>query len=145
MRSSDDTAAARTCVPVMYVYERDLSATRSYESGAIVGTSLTVSILHSSVKSISQEGTMGDGTTVGVGRRNLLVGSSAAVLGGATATPAAAAAESATTTHATQQPDTRPPNVLLVYFDDLGYGDLSCYGSSLIHTPRLDQLAREGT
>lgn len=88
---------------------------------------------------------MGDGTTVGVGRRNLLVGSSAAVLGGATATPAAAAAESATTTHATQQPDTRPPNVLLVYFDDLGYGDLSCYGSSLIHTPHLDQLAREGT
>ncbi len=36
------------------------------------------------------------------------------------------------------------PNILLIMADDLGYGDLSCYGSSLIHTPHLDSLARQG-
>ena len=37
----------------------------------------------------------------------------------------------------------RPPNVVLIYCDDLGYGDLGCYGSS-IRTPNIDALAREG-
>lgn len=37
----------------------------------------------------------------------------------------------------------RPPNVVLIYADDLGYGDLGCYGSS-IRTPNLDSLARDG-
>src|SRR5262245_33585766 len=37
----------------------------------------------------------------------------------------------------------RPPNVVLIYADDLGYGDLSCYGSA-ISTPNIDQIAREG-
>ena len=36
------------------------------------------------------------------------------------------------------------PNVLLIYADDLGYGDLGCYGSTTIDTPNLDQLAAEG-
>lgn len=35
-------------------------------------------------------------------------------------------------------------NVILINADDLGFGDLGCYGSELIETPRLDQLAREG-
>jgi len=38
----------------------------------------------------------------------------------------------------------KKPNFLLVFTDDQGYGDLSCYGSKTIHTPRLDQMAREG-
>ena len=36
------------------------------------------------------------------------------------------------------------PNVILIITDDMGYGDLSCYGSEVIRTPRLDQMAREG-
>jgi arylsulfatase A-like enzyme len=36
------------------------------------------------------------------------------------------------------------PNILLVYADDLGYGDLSAYGATEISTPHLDRLARDG-
>lgn len=36
------------------------------------------------------------------------------------------------------------PNVILIMADDLGYGDLSCYGSDKIKTPVLDKLASEG-
>src|SRR5215468_1225853 len=35
------------------------------------------------------------------------------------------------------------PNIVIIYADDMGYGDLSCYGSG-ISTPNIDQLAREG-
>ncbi len=38
----------------------------------------------------------------------------------------------------------RPPNVLLVNCDDLGYGDLGCHGSTAHDTPRIDELARGG-
>jgi arylsulfatase A-like enzyme len=41
-------------------------------------------------------------------------------------------------------PRARPPNILFILADDLGYGDLSCYGRPDYRTPRLDQLAREG-
>jgi len=37
-----------------------------------------------------------------------------------------------------------PPNVVLIFADDQGYGDLGCYGSESIRTPNLDRLAREG-
>jgi len=37
----------------------------------------------------------------------------------------------------------RSPNVVFIYCDDLGYGDLGCYGSA-IPTPRLDRMAAEG-
>ena len=37
----------------------------------------------------------------------------------------------------------RPPNVVFIYADDLGYGDLGCYGGSN-ETPNLDRMAREG-
>jgi len=36
------------------------------------------------------------------------------------------------------------PNLVIIYVDDLGYSDVGCYGSPLIRTPRIDQLAREG-
>jgi len=38
----------------------------------------------------------------------------------------------------------RPPNLVFIMVDDLGYGDLGCYGSKAIHTPRLDRMAAEG-
>ena len=37
------------------------------------------------------------------------------------------------------------PNVVLVYADDLGYGDLGCFGAKGWQTPNLDRLAKEGT
>jgi len=38
----------------------------------------------------------------------------------------------------------RPPNIVIIFADDLGYGDLGVYGHPLIRTPRLDRLASEG-
>ena len=38
----------------------------------------------------------------------------------------------------------RPPNILLINADDLGYGDLGCYGATKLRTPNIDRLAREG-
>ena len=36
------------------------------------------------------------------------------------------------------------PNLLLMYLDNVGYGDLGCYGNKEVQTPRMDQLAAEG-
>ena len=36
------------------------------------------------------------------------------------------------------------PNIILMNCDDLGYGDLSCYGSKVNRTPNLDAMAQEG-
>ena len=36
------------------------------------------------------------------------------------------------------------PNVILIYADDLGYGDLSCYGATKVETPNVDKLAQNG-
>jgi N-acetylgalactosamine-6-sulfatase len=41
--------------------------------------------------------------------------------------------------------ESEPPNIVFLYADDLGYGDLACYGSPAARTPRLDALSREGT
>jgi arylsulfatase A len=38
----------------------------------------------------------------------------------------------------------RLPNLVILFADDLGYGDLSCYGASQIRTPNLDRMAVEG-
>jgi arylsulfatase A-like enzyme len=37
-----------------------------------------------------------------------------------------------------------PPNVVVIYADDLGYGDLGCYGHPTLRTPHLDRMAAEG-
>ena len=67
-------------------------------------------------------------------RRDFLAGS-AALTAGMTLSKTVPAA----------QPSTDRPNIVLMFADDAGYGDLSCYGHPSIRTPNLDQLAREGT
>lgn len=42
-------------------------------------------------------------------------------------------------------PASRPPNIIFILADDLGYNELGVYGQTIIRTPRLDRLAREGT
>ncbi|MFE2021909.1 sulfatase-like hydrolase/transferase [Streptomyces sp. NPDC059499] len=69
-------------------------------------------------------------------RRQFLAGSAAAL-----GTAALSAAPAAAAGH----PGGRRPNIVVLLADDLGYGDLGAYGQQLIHTPRLDQLAVEGT
>lgn len=39
---------------------------------------------------------------------------------------------------------TRPPNIVIVYADDLGYGDVGCFGAKGYTTPNIDRLATEG-
>ena len=39
----------------------------------------------------------------------------------------------------------RTPNFVIIFTDDQGYGDLSCYGAKHVSTPRIDQMAGEGS
>ena len=41
--------------------------------------------------------------------------------------------------------EARPPNIVFIQADDLGYGDLSCYGQKNFRTPNLDRMAGDGT
>ena len=38
----------------------------------------------------------------------------------------------------------RPPNIVLIFCDDLGYGDIGCFGAKGYKTPNIDRLAKEG-
>jgi arylsulfatase A-like enzyme len=55
-----------------------------------------------------------------------------------------ALALAATAVRSAAQPSPQPPNVIVILADDIGYGDLSCYGATRIHTPNVDGLAKEG-
>src|SRR5262245_6603676 len=59
--------------------------------------------------------------------------------GSPSAPPAPVAVPSASPT-----PPAGPPNVVIILADDMGYGDLGVYGSTLNKTPNLDRLAAEG-
>ncbi|MDP7291989.1 MAG: sulfatase-like hydrolase/transferase, partial [Verrucomicrobiota bacterium] len=37
-----------------------------------------------------------------------------------------------------------PPNFVIIFADDMGYGDAGCFGSKDIRTPRIDRMAKEG-
>jgi arylsulfatase A len=77
-------------------------------------------------------------------RRGFLGGLSAAAVAGAagvtglTAAPAGGAVRSM----GSQRPG--PPNIVLILLDDLGWGELGCYGQQVIETPTVDGLAAEG-
>lgn len=47
-------------------------------------------------------------------------------------------------TQAQQTRQPQQPNIVIIVADDLGYGDLSCYGATRLHTPGMDRLANEG-
>ncbi|HEY2015896.1 MAG TPA: arylsulfatase, partial [Bryobacteraceae bacterium] len=64
-------------------------------------------------------------------RRDFLKGGLAALALGGPVRPGRAAAA-------------RRPNIVLIYADDVGYGDLSCYGATGVRTPNLDKLAGAG-
>jgi len=50
----------------------------------------------------------------------------------------------ASTVEASQVRSDRPPNIIIILADDLGYGDIGINGARQINTPYIDQLAREG-
>jgi arylsulfatase A-like enzyme len=65
-----------------------------------------------------------------------------AVVGFASCVSGLAVASMAQKKPAQQKP--APPNVLLIYADDVGYGDVGCQGARTIPTPNLDRLAQQG-
>jgi arylsulfatase A-like enzyme len=50
----------------------------------------------------------------------------------------------ASLSHTSAASSPRPPNIVLILSDDVGYGDIGCYGATKVKTPHLDQLAAQG-
>ncbi len=73
--------------------------------------------------------------------RAALTAGGAMALGSLVGTRRAFSAEEAAGRAAAQNP---PPNIIIINADDLGYGDLGCYGGTAIRTPHIDSLARDG-
>ena len=48
------------------------------------------------------------------------------------------------TCNQTQKQNFEKPNVIIVFIDDEGYGDVGCYGATGYETPNLDQMANRG-
>ena len=46
---------------------------------------------------------------------------------------------SPSTSHAQKAKEAKTPNVIFIYADDLGYGDLECYGATRVQTPNVNQ------
>ena len=46
--------------------------------------------------------------------------------------------------HLQAQSSKELPNIIYIMVDDMGYGDLSCYGQTTLKTPHIDQIAKEG-
>ena len=67
------------------------------------------------------------------------------VLGFAHAQVVAAAADRGAAAPRPATASQTPPNIVLIVADDLGYGDLGCYGAKNIRTPHIDRLAQEGS
>jgi len=74
----------------------------------------------------------------GATRREFLKAASAGVLG------ALAPGCSYAPTEARSQHRRRPPNIIFILADDLGWAELGCYGNTFNETPNLDRLARDG-
>ena len=68
-----------------------------------------------------------------VGRRGFLVGGASTL-----------ALAACTNLKSVAMTGTRPPNIVFIMADDLGYADLSCFGRRDYETPRIDSLARDG-
>lgn len=51
---------------------------------------------------------------------------------------------SPSTSHAQKAKEAKTPNVIFIYADDLGYGDLECYGATRVQTPNVNKLANSG-
>ncbi len=83
---------------------------------------------------------LGDMDVVGSGARSFDPGSR--TIQGPRSKKAATTKPSATTPAA--QGKRSHPNVVLIFADDLGYGDLGCYGATKVRTPNIDMLAAEG-
>jgi len=60
------------------------------------------------------------------------------------ATAAASAAQTTAPKAASQPAQPKRPNVIFILADDLGYGDLGCFGQKLIETPNIDALSNSG-
>ena len=66
------------------------------------------------------------------------------ILGSVAAAMAAAGFTACSPSKKADAPNLKRPNVIFLYADDLGIGDLSCYGATKISTPHIDSLASQG-